>query len=63
MVEGQISQYSKVVKEDETITAIIQTKNLSKSYGKIQVLKNIDLTIEHGEFTASMGHRAPEKRH
>jgi ABC-type multidrug transport system ATPase subunit len=55
MVEGQISQYSKVVKEDETITAIIQTKNSSKSYGKIQVLKNIDLTIEHGEFTASMG--------
>lgn len=34
---------------------IIQTKNLSKSYGKTQVLKNIDLTIEQGEFTAIMG--------
>lgn len=55
MVDGQISQYSKVEKEDETMTKIIQTKNLSKSYGKTQVLKNIDLTIEHGEFTAIMG--------
>ncbi|WP_312096459.1 ABC transporter ATP-binding protein [Niallia sp.] len=36
-------------------TKIIQTKNLSKSYGKTQVLKNIDLTIEQGEFTAIMG--------
>jgi hypothetical protein len=27
---------------------IIQTKNLSKSYGKTQVLKNIDLTIDQG---------------
>ncbi|GKU83897.1 ABC transporter ATP-binding protein [Niallia sp. NCCP-28] len=34
---------------------IIKTKNLSKSYGKTQVLKNIDLTIEQGEFTAIMG--------
>lgn len=37
------------------MTNIIQTKNLSKSYGKTQVLKNIDLTIEEGEFTAIMG--------
>ncbi|MED3624638.1 ABC transporter ATP-binding protein [Neobacillus thermocopriae] len=37
------------------MTKIIQTKNLSKSYGKTQVLKNIDLTIEQGEFTAIMG--------
>ncbi|SFS63558.1 ABC transporter ATP-binding protein [Paenibacillus sp. BC26] len=35
--------------------AIIQTKNLSKSYGNVQVLKSIDLTIEQGEFTAIMG--------
>lgn len=34
---------------------IIRTKNLSKSYGKTQVLKNIDLTIEEGELTAIMG--------
>lgn len=34
---------------------IIQTKNLSKSYGDTHVLKNIDLTIEQGEFTAIMG--------
>ncbi|QDQ02910.1 ABC transporter ATP-binding protein [Lysinibacillus fusiformis] len=34
---------------------IIQTKNLSKSYGKTHVLKNIDMTIEQGEFTAIMG--------
>ncbi|SDX49610.1 ABC transporter ATP-binding protein [Paenibacillus sp. CF384] len=33
----------------------IQTKNLSKSYGHVQVLKSIDLTIEQGEFTAIMG--------
>lgn len=37
------------------MTTIIQTKNLSKSYGKTQVLKKIDLTIEQGEFTAIMG--------
>ena len=37
------------------MSTIIQTKNLSKSYGKTQVLKNIDLTIEQGEFTAIMG--------
>jgi putative ABC transport system ATP-binding protein len=37
------------------MAAIIQTKNLSKSYGKTQILKNIDLTIEQGEFTAIMG--------
>jgi putative ABC transport system ATP-binding protein len=34
---------------------MIQTNNLSKSYGNNQVLKNIDLTIEEGEFTAIMG--------
>ncbi|KRF07133.1 bacitracin ABC transporter ATP-binding protein [Paenibacillus sp. Soil766] len=34
---------------------IIQTKNVSKSYGKTQILKNIDLTITQGEFTAIMG--------
>ena len=33
----------------------IQTKNLSKSYGKTHVLKSIDMTIEQGEFTAIMG--------
>ncbi|MEH6992244.1 ABC transporter ATP-binding protein [Neobacillus drentensis] len=37
------------------MTITIQTKNLSKSYGKTQVLKNIDITIEQGEFTAIMG--------
>jgi len=37
------------------MSKIIEAKNLSKSYGKTQVLKNIDLTIEHGEFTAIMG--------
>ncbi|WP_195576637.1 ABC transporter ATP-binding protein [Paenibacillus sp. 1001270B_150601_E10] len=37
------------------MTKIIETKNLSKTYGKTQVLKNIDMTIEQGEFTAIMG--------
>lgn len=37
------------------MTTIIQTKNLTKSYGKTQVIKNIDLTINQGEFTAIMG--------
>ncbi|CAH1228706.1 Bacitracin export ATP-binding protein BceA [Paenibacillus allorhizoplanae] len=37
------------------MATMIQTTNLSKSYGKTQVLKNIDLTIEQGEFTAIMG--------
>lgn len=37
------------------MNTIIQTKNLSKSYGKTQVLKNIDLAVEEGEFTAIMG--------
>jgi putative ABC transport system ATP-binding protein len=34
---------------------VIQTKNLSKKYGKTQVLRNVDLTITLGEFTAIMG--------
>lgn len=34
---------------------VIRTKNLSKNYGKTQVLRNIDLTISSGEFTAIMG--------
>lgn len=38
-----------------TLKKVLQTKNLSKSYGKSQVLKNIDLTITSGEFTAIMG--------
>ncbi|CAM3420737.1 ABC transporter ATP-binding protein [Marinicrinis lubricantis] len=37
------------------MTAVIQTKNLTKNYGKTQVLRNIDLTITAGEFTAIMG--------
>lgn len=37
------------------MSVIIQAKNLSKSYGKTPVLKNIDLTVEQGEFTAIMG--------
>ncbi|ANE46485.1 bacitracin ABC transporter ATP-binding protein [Paenibacillus swuensis] len=35
--------------------SIIQTKNLSKTYGATTVLKNIDLTIQPGELTAIMG--------
>ncbi|MBP1991600.1 ABC transporter ATP-binding protein [Paenibacillus eucommiae] len=34
---------------------VIQTKNLSKSYGPAAVLINIDLSIESGELTAIMG--------
>ncbi|WP_127581337.1 ABC transporter ATP-binding protein [Paenibacillus koleovorans] len=34
---------------------IIQTKQLTKSFGKNQVLRNIDLTVTQGEFTAIMG--------
>jgi putative ABC transport system ATP-binding protein len=34
---------------------VIQAKNLSKNYGKTTVLKNIDVTIQLGEFTAIMG--------
>lgn len=37
------------------MTKMIQTKNLSKSYGKTQVLKNIDLTVEQGELPAILG--------
>lgn len=37
------------------MTTVIQTKNLSKYYGKTQVLKNINLMISAGEFTAIMG--------
>ena len=39
--------------------AILEIKNLSKSYGegkyKTQVLKNINLTINEGEFVAIVG--------
>ncbi len=34
---------------------IIETKNLVKQYGKVTVLKGIDLTIQSGELTAIMG--------
>ncbi|WP_438444446.1 ABC transporter ATP-binding protein [Gorillibacterium sp. sgz5001074] len=34
---------------------VIRTKNLAKSYGKTPVLRNIDLTVQAGEFTAVMG--------
>jgi len=34
---------------------VIRTKNLSKNYGKTNVLKNIDLVVSLGEFTAIMG--------
>ncbi|CQR58950.1 ABC transporter ATP-binding protein [Paenibacillus riograndensis] len=34
---------------------VIQTQNLSKNYGTTAVLKNIDLMIQSGEFTAVMG--------
>jgi len=34
---------------------VIRTKNLSKNYGKTNVLKNIDLMVNLGEFTAIMG--------
>jgi putative ABC transport system ATP-binding protein len=34
---------------------IIRTKNVIKSYGNTMVLKNIDLTVSEGEFTAVMG--------
>lgn len=37
-----------------SMNTIIQTKDLSKSFGKTLVLKSIDLTIEQGEFTAIM---------
>ncbi|MBS1553257.1 MAG: ATP-binding cassette domain-containing protein, partial [Bacteroidetes bacterium] len=33
----------------------IELKNLCKSFGKIQVLKNIDLELKSGEVTALMG--------
>ncbi|KUP22941.1 ABC transporter ATP-binding protein [Paenibacillus sp. DMB5] len=35
--------------------AVIETRNVSKSYGPAAVLKNIDLVIEAGELTAVMG--------
>ncbi|MWC30274.1 ABC transporter ATP-binding protein [Paenibacillus sp. MMS18-CY102] len=34
---------------------VIQTRNLTKKYGLATVLKNVDLTIHAGEFTAIMG--------
>jgi putative ABC transport system ATP-binding protein len=37
------------------LKTVIQTKQLTKSYGKTPVLRNIDLTIQSGEFTAVMG--------
>nr|WP_174818592.1 ABC transporter ATP-binding protein [Paenibacillus kobensis] len=36
-------------------SSIIQTRNLSKSYGTTPVLRNIDLTVQAGELTAIMG--------
>ncbi|MDQ6421355.1 ABC transporter ATP-binding protein [Paenibacillus sp. LHD-117] len=34
---------------------IIRAQNVSKNYGKTAVLRNIDLTVNEGEFTAIMG--------
>lgn len=36
-------------------TPVIRAHNVSKSYGKTPVLRNIDLTVNEGEFTAIMG--------
>lgn len=48
--------YSKEYEEGGIrMQTVIQTKNLSKNYGKTTVLKNIDITITEGEFTAIMG--------
>lgn len=34
---------------------IIRAKNVSKSFGRTTVLRNIDLFVNEGEFTAIMG--------
>jgi lipoprotein-releasing system ATP-binding protein len=34
---------------------ILQTENLSKSYGKLEVLRNVSLTIQHGEIVSITG--------
>ncbi len=36
-------------------TVVVETKGLSKSYGNVEVLKNIDLAIERGEKVAFVG--------
>jgi ATP-binding cassette subfamily F protein 3 len=42
-------------------TIVVQTLNLSKSYGSLQVLKNIDFTIERGEKIAFVGRNGEGK--
>lgn len=37
------------------MNTVIKTKYLTKHYGRTEVLKNIDLTVQSGEFTAIMG--------
>lgn len=40
---------------------IVKAKNISKSYGSLEVLKNIDLTIENGEKVAFIGRNGEGK--
>ncbi len=38
-----------------TKTNIIEIEGLEKTYGVLTVLKNLNLSIEHGEFIALLG--------
>lgn len=40
---------------------IVEAKNVSKSYGNLEVLKNVDLTIENGEKIAFIGRNGEGK--
>ena len=42
--------------------SIIKTENICKSFGSVEVLKNVSLTVEPGEVVVIIGPSAPESR-
>jgi ABC-2 type transport system ATP-binding protein len=40
---------------------VLEIKDLKKSYGKLDVLKGIDLEVEQGDFFALLGHNGAGK--
>jgi len=43
-------------------TVVVEAENLSKSYGPVHVLKNVDFKIERGEKIAFVGRNGRVKR-
>jgi len=48
-------------KEEKEVNKVLEIQNLRKSYGELEVLKWIDLTVEEGDFFALLWHNGAGK--